>query len=184
MMPDLKPLRIDEDARFRGLIQQYRVELRRFLRRRVRSSQDIDDIAQEIFARFLRVDRKQLRKPRSYLFGIAAHVIREFRMRSQHDQDWVTVDSNMADSAADQPPHPRADELTDRLSLQRQLLDALAQLPRMQRTVLLMVKHDGLSHEEVARATQLSVNTIERYVVEARAKLKALMWDVQAKEWL
>ncbi len=176
-MPDPRQLRIDEDSRFKALLQQYRIELRSFLQRRLRSSHDVDDIAQEIFARFLRVDRKQLRNPRSYLFGIAAHVIREFRIRSRHDQDWVTVDSDMVDSAAEHPRNPPADELGERLALQREILAALAQLPRMQRTVLLMVKHDGLSHAEVAKATQLSVNTIERYVVEARAKIKASLWD-------
>jgi RNA polymerase sigma-70 factor, ECF subfamily len=167
----------DEDARSSGLLQQYFGELRGFLRRKMHSSQDLDDVAQEIFTRFLRVDRKSLHQPRAYLFGIAAHVIREVRLRALRERDWVTIDSEAVEAAAEHPRHPRADEVAERLSLQRQLLAALAKLPPMQRTVLLMVKHDGLSHEEVAAATHLSVNTIERYVVEARARIKALMWD-------
>lgn len=167
----------DDEVRSSGLLQQYFGELRGFLRRKMRSSQDMDDVAQEIFARFLRVDRKSLHQPRAYLFGIAAHVIREVRLRALREQDWVTVDSDVVEAAAEHPRQPRADELAERLGLQRQLLAALAKLPPMQRTVLLMVKHEGLSHEEVAKATNLSVNTIERYVVEARARMKALMWD-------
>lgn len=182
MMPDSKQLRIDENTRFNTLLQQYRIELRRFLRRRLRSSHDMEDISQEVFARFLRVDPKQVHKPRSYLFGIAAHVLREFRMRLQHEQEWITVDSEAMNSAAEQPARSRHDDLAEQLSMQRELLAALAQLPPMQRTVLLMVKHDGLSYEEAAQATQLSINTIERYVVEARAKLKASLWDRPGKE--
>jgi DNA-directed RNA polymerase specialized sigma24 family protein len=70
-----------------------------------------------------------------------------------------------------------ADVLAERLSLQRQLERGLAQLPPMHRTVLLLVTRDGLSHEEAARATNLSIHTVEKYVTEARARLKLLPWD-------
>ena len=47
------------------------------------------------------------------------------------------------------------------------------------RTVLLLVKRDGLSYEETARKTRLNVNTVKTYVFEARARVKVILKDRQ-----
>lgn len=161
-----------------GAFQRYAAPLHRFLLRRVRRPQEIDDMAQEVFARLMRVESAEfVRKPASYLFGIATNVVREFRIRSEHDQERVTFDSQMVDHLAEHPFETPQDDMAERLSLQRQLERGLARLPRMHRTVLLLVTRDGLSHEEAARATDLSIHTVEKYVTEARARLKLMPWD-------
>jgi RNA polymerase sigma-70 factor (ECF subfamily) len=53
----------------------------------------------------------------------------------------------------------------------------LQQLPPAHQLVLLLVKRDGLSYTEAASAAGLSVHTIEKYVVEARARLRVLLAD-------
>ena len=162
----------------RGAFQRYAPALHRFLLRRIRRPQDIDDMAQEVFARLLRVENAEfVRKPASYLFGIAANVVREFRIRAEHDQERVTFDSRMVDHLAEHPHETQLDEMADRLSLQRQLERGLARLPPTHRVVLLLVTRDGLSHEEAAEAAKLSVHTVEKYVTEARARLKLMKWD-------
>jgi DNA-directed RNA polymerase specialized sigma24 family protein len=45
--------------------------------------------------------------------------------------------------------------------------------------VLLLVKRDGLSYTEAARKAGLSVHTIEKYVVEARARLRVILADMR-----
>jgi RNA polymerase sigma-70 factor (ECF subfamily) len=58
----------------------------------------------------------------------------------------------------------------------RQRLDkALNQLPEAHQLVLLLVKRDGLSYAEAAAASGLSIHTIEKYVVEARARLRIIL---------
>jgi RNA polymerase sigma-70 factor (ECF subfamily) len=49
---------------------------------------------------------------------------------------------------------------------------ALTQLPATHQLVLLLVKRDGMSYAEAAEASGLSVHTIEKYLVEARAQLR------------
>ena len=162
-----------------GAFRTYAPALHRFLLRRIRRPQDIDDMTQEVFARLMRVESAEfVRKPASYLFGIATNVVREFRIKASHDQERVTFDSEMVDHLAERPSEVQADEMADRLSLQRQLERGLAQLPRTHRTVLLMVTRDGLSHGEAAQAARLSIHTVEKYVTEARARLKLLPWDL------
>jgi RNA polymerase sigma factor (sigma-70 family) len=148
-------------------------ELQRFLARRVTHAQDADDLAQEVFARLLRVrDAELVRNPLSYLLGIATHVVREFRQRKQHER--VLFDSDLADDLCDHSNAP-VQGMAEQLELKERLDKALKQLPAAHQLVLLLVKRDGLSYTEAASAAGLSVHTIEKYVVEARARLRVLL---------
>ncbi len=135
---------------------------------------DIDDLVQEVFTRLLRVrDTELVRDPLAYLFGIAANVAREFLQRRY--QDNVMFDSEVADRTPAHAEHLMDGGLAERLELRDQLNRALIKLPPTHRLVLLLVKRDGLSYGEAARATGLSVHTIEKYLVEARALLRLIL---------
>lgn len=155
-------------------------ELQRFLLRRVGDRHDADDLSQEVFARLMRVENAELiRNPLAYLLGIATHVVREFRQRKQHQ--CVIFDSDMADSLSENlglVSRGDASNSSDQLELQNWLDDALKQLPPTHQAVLLLVKRDGLSYEEAAVTAGLSVHTIEKYLVEARARLRVIMKDL------
>jgi RNA polymerase sigma-70 factor (ECF subfamily) len=121
----------------------------------------------------MRVENAELiRNPLAYLFGIATYVVREFRQRKQHQ--CVIFDSDMAESLAD-AVRDNAARNTDSFELQNWLENALKQLPPAHQAVLLLVKRDGLSYEEAAIKTGLSVHTVEKYLVEARARLRVIM---------
>jgi RNA polymerase sigma factor (sigma-70 family) len=151
-------------------------DLHRFLARRVAHAQDADDLAQEVFARLLRVrDADLVRNPLSYLLGIATHVVREFRQRKQHER--VLYDSELAEDLCDHSDEAAAQSMAEQVELRQRLDRALQQLPPAHQLVLLLVKRDGLSYTEAATAAGLSVHTIEKYVVEARARLRVLLAD-------
>jgi RNA polymerase sigma-70 factor (ECF subfamily) len=151
-------------------------ELHRFLARRVSHAEDADDLAQEVFARLLRVRNAELiRNPLSYLLGIATHVIREFRQRKRHDR--VLYDSDLATELCDNADDTQTQGVNfpEQLELRQRLDKALSQLPAAHQLVLLLVKRDGLSYAEAAQAADLSIHTIEKYVVEARARLRVIL---------
>jgi RNA polymerase sigma-70 factor (ECF subfamily) len=151
-------------------------ELHRYLLRRVGTGPDADDLAQEVFARLLRVrDAELVRQPLAYLLGIATHVVREFRQRKQHDR--VVFDSTLADDVCDRSDSVATRGPADDLELKNRLERALAQLPPTHLMVLLLVKRDGMSHAEAARKAGLSVHTIEKYVVDARARLRVTLQE-------
>src|ERR1700721_1445913 len=58
--------------------QRWNRSLFQFLRRRVRSSVDVQDLAQETYLRLLRVDLTEVRKPLAYLLQVASHVALEW----------------------------------------------------------------------------------------------------------
>ncbi len=157
---------------------EYSAELHRYLARRLAHPEDANDLAQETFLRLIRVERpERIRRPVAYLFSIAAHLIREFRLREDREHEHVTFDSETLEQAEETVPTAGNEEPGYRLNLEQQLVRGLLKLPRTQRAVLLLVKRDGLSHEEAARALNLSVHTIERYVVEATARMAQMGWD-------
>lgn len=157
--------------------RHYAADLHRYLRKRLRDPQQADDVVQEVFSRLARVQQADLvRKPHSYLFGIAFHVIRE--MRLQEEQEPVSYDSAAVEDAAEHPSHVASDEVADRLNVKAQVERALARLPAMDRALVLMCKRDGMTYEEAAEATGISVHMVEKHLVQARVKLLSMMWDL------
>ena len=156
-------------------IPRYRQELHRYLRRRSRRPQDVDDLAQEVYLRLLRHDNKKcVRKPLAYLYGIAAHVIADYMDGSRQEREQVSSDG------ADEPEEGSGitpDDLGDQLNLQQQIERALAKLPPTQAAVLVAHKHRGLSYEEVAAELGLSIHTVEKYVTQAKARIRMMTWE-------
>jgi len=158
--------------------RKYAPQLHRYIERRMRRPELARDLTQDIFERFLQVeDTEAVRNPQAYLFGIASHVVREALFRQ--DQSLVTFDSDAVEEAGSQLHHALPDDIGERLALQQDLKRALAELPAMHRTVLLLVKRDGLSYDEAALRTKLNANTVKTYVFEARAKVKLILKDRQ-----
>jgi RNA polymerase sigma factor (sigma-70 family) len=158
----------------KSAFSEHSAVLRRFLTSRVGNVNDIDDLVQEVFTRLLRVrDTELVRDPLAYLFGIAANVAREFLQRRY--QDSVMFDSEVADRTPPGPEHLTDGGVAERLELGDQLNRALIKLPPTHRLVILLVKRDGLSYAEASRTTGLSVHTIEKYLVEARALLRLIL---------
>ncbi|MBS0418355.1 MAG: RNA polymerase sigma factor [Proteobacteria bacterium] len=158
--------------------RKYAPALHRYIERRMRRPEVAQDLTQDIFERFLQIeDTDVVRNPQAYLFGIASHVVREALFRE--DQSLVMFDSEAVEEGAQQLDNALPDNVAERLSLQQDLKRALAELPTMHRTVLLLVKRDGLSYEETSRKTRLNVNTVKTYVFEARARVKLILKDRQ-----
>jgi hypothetical protein len=65
-----------------GWRKRWNRNLLRFLGRRVRTSVDIEDLAQETYLRLLRArDLGSVRNPQAYLLTVASHVVSEWRDR-------------------------------------------------------------------------------------------------------
>jgi RNA polymerase sigma factor (sigma-70 family) len=168
------PKSLDEAGTFASsAYQHYGAQLHGFLLRRLRRPHEVDDVVQEVFMRLLRVrDREFVRSPRAYLYGIALHVVREFKMRDERAGAWVT---SAPEEVARQMESAGAitDELSDRLGMQRQLEQALACVPAAHRKVFLLHERDGYSYEEIAGMLRISVHTVDKYLVEAKVRLRA-----------
>ena len=64
------------------------------------------------------------------------------------------------------------EEAVDRSALEARLWEAVDRLPAKRRELLLMSKRDGLSYEQIAEATGLSVNTVRNQISRALQSLR------------
>jgi RNA polymerase sigma-70 factor (ECF subfamily) len=166
-------------ALFSGSVaQRYARELHRYLLRRLRRPHEVDDLAQEVYLRLLRLDEsKCVQKPLAFVYGVAAHVVADFNLEASTEEQHLTFDEDALQHWSEHPAEILPDELAERVALEQQVEWALKQLPPTQAAVLVAQKRDGFSYEEIAERLKLSVNTVEKYLTLAKARLRTLSWD-------
>ena len=138
----------DEDA-FAQLYRMFGRVVHGTLLARV-AADDAPDLVQEVFLRFLRIERERVvENPQSYLYGIASHVVQEKRRGRLRQR--VMFDSDAVEHVAEHPQHVRQDEMADALVLERQIEAASAALTQTQRQILTYWRRDGLSFDAIGQ---------------------------------
>jgi RNA polymerase sigma factor (sigma-70 family) len=145
----------------------FRDGLRRYLLRRLRSREEADDVAQEVYLRLLRLpDAHSVQHPQAYVYRVASNVLYEFTLH--RSKEIVAFDSEIADHAASELADDRSvDESYDRSGREQRLAAVIDKLPPMQRAVLVLAKQQGLSHAEIADKLGISINTTRVHLYRA-----------------
>jgi RNA polymerase sigma factor (sigma-70 family) len=147
--------------------QRWNRSLFQFLRRRVRSSVDVQDLAQETYLRLLRAhDLSAVRNPQAYLLQVARHVALEWCDQQPHADSMVVLDDDML--VDEQLPELELDAV---LSQQR-LEKALAAVSPMMRAVLLLRLRDERSYQEIAGELQITERQVRRYLARGYERLR------------
>jgi RNA polymerase sigma factor (sigma-70 family) len=169
----------------------FRSERRRlldFIRRRVRTDEDAEDILQDVFYQLLTgySVTDPIEKLTSWLFTVARNkVIDWYRKRKPEALPQATEDPevplNLEEILYDATQNP--DDLFMRSLVWRELADALEMLPEKQRDVFVMHELEGKSFREIAELTGEPINTLlsrKRYaVLLLREKLQELYNEFQ-----
>ena len=169
--------------------EQYRAERRKlfdFIRRRVRTTEDAEDILQDVFQQ-LAVSAsiaEPIEQVTAWLFTVARNkIIDWYRKRKtvslprSFDDDSLPLDLEefLFDPAQD------PDEIYFRSLVWTELAEALDELPTAQREVFVMHELEGISFREIAQRTGVAVNTLlsrKRYaVLFLRDRLQELYED-------
>lgn len=170
-------------------IARERPRLRNFIRRRVSSEADAEDILQEVFAQLIEVSR--LTQPVEYvgawLYRVARNQITDlFRRRQTEarvelpDMDEDAIQLGLNDLLAAVDAGPEADYA--RSVLLDELDRALSELPPEQQDVFVAHEFEGISFKALAAETGLSVNTLlarKHYAVRyLRRRLQAIYQEI------
>ncbi|WP_157995421.1 RNA polymerase sigma factor [Peristeroidobacter soli] len=158
----------ETDARFfvTAIAKRYGSRLRRFLSTRLRNSQDVPDLAQEVFLRLLRVDQHEsIRSPEAYLFTVARHVLHQHASRVSVDRSTVDIAEVVAElhALAGDEPTAKAESAEAIASLERMLKD----LPPRVGTALIMHKVFGYTVQEIGDEFGVSRETAKKYLARA-----------------
>ena len=147
--------------------RQFNRRLKYLLAKGVSEKSDVQDLAQEVYLRLLRVDSPELiRTPWAYLYRIAIHVLAEWRVKERRQQlhDAEELDNLIANG------EPIDDVVQARIRLV--LDEALATLPASYRAVLVLHCQHHMTYREVANHLSITERMAKRYVIKGYAELR------------
>jgi len=134
----------------------------RFIVKNLRDNDAAHDVVQDAFEKvWLKAEEIQFEKAKSYLFTTAYRFMLE-RIRKQ--SRIIPLD--------EQAVQRISDTHKPELDLKRILDQALARLPEIQRSVIMLRDYEGYSYEEIGAITGLNASQVKVYIFRARVSLK------------
>lgn len=134
-----------------------------FLTRRVGCPAAAEDLAQESYVRLLR--RGTLPHDGNlpaYLRRIAERLAVDYlRQHRRAAENWAPLSEDLPS------PTPRPDAIAELRELCEIVLDAIEDLPRRTRCVLLLRKVDDMSYGDIAARLRIAEKTVQRHLVKA-----------------
>ncbi len=159
-----------------NLATEHGHDLVRFIAKRMRSSADACDIAQETYIRLLRLDRKDLiRDPRPYLYRIAANLLYEAELRRRADASGMArlaADAETDAGAGYEENGPEMAELRDRLAR------ALEGLSPKCRAVLLLHRREQMTYDEIGAVLGISSAMVKKYLAQGLKHCREKLQDL------
>lgn len=154
-----------KDAWLEGVVQRNDRDLKRYLSQRVGNRAEAEDLAQEIYLRLLRIERKDLiRSPEALLFRIASNAVYEWRLLARNrlphsDSDLEEIESIEGEPSAD----------VWRAELARALTAALERLTPKCRAAVLLHRREQLTCLEVGLRLGISVGMVKKHLSQGLA---------------
>jgi RNA polymerase sigma-70 factor (ECF subfamily) len=133
----------------------------------VRSSVDVQDLAQETYLRLLRTrELSEVRNPQAYLLQVARHVALEWCDGQPRSDSMVMLDEDMLVDG--QLPELELDALLS----QKRLEEVLASVSPMMRAILLLRLRDEHSYQEIATQLRITERQVRRYLARGYERLR------------
>lgn len=141
----------------------------RFILHNLKDEEQSRDIVQDAFEKmWMNVSNISAEKSKSYLFTTAYHTMLDKIRRGKKQGAWDEVKE-----------HQYSDQGNNYLGLKQILKDALARLPEIQRTVIMLRDYEGYSYEEIGEITTLSESQVKVYIYRARTAMKEFIGKIE-----
>jgi len=151
---------------FETIVDRYQGRLLGFCRQMLGSTEDAEDVLQEVFVnayRAMLADEREINL-RPWLYRIARNrCLNHLRKPTADSQESMDLVPAVEASSTAEKVHNREEF--------RQLLTDVGKLPETQRSALLLREMDAMSYEEIAQAMETSVPSVKSLLVRARISL-------------
>jgi RNA polymerase sigma-70 factor (ECF subfamily) len=165
-----------DEVAFEALVKKFGGPLLNYCRRLVGDATVAEDLAQETFVKFyLGLPGFDPSRPVSpFLYRIAHnHCLDWLRKKKVPTVALVWEDEDGEARVADAPDLSLApDKLLERREVWQAVDEALASLPPVYRSALIMRHREGLSYEEIAAALDMPLGTVKARIHRGREKLQ------------
>jgi len=151
---------------FEAIVDRYQARLLGFCRQMLGSTEDAEDVLQEVFVnayKAMLADEREINL-RPWLYRIARNRCLNYLRKPKAD----------AQETMDMVPEVDAASTAERVHNReefRQILSDVNKLPETQRAALLLREMDALSYEEIAAAMDTTVPSVKSLLVRARISL-------------
>ena len=151
---------------FETIVDRYQGRLLGFCRQMLGSTEDAEDVLQEVFVnayRAMLADDREINL-RPWLYRIARNrCLNHLRKPTADPQESMDLVPMVEAASTAEKVHNREEF--------RQLLSDVGKLPETQRSALLLREMDAMSYEEIAQTMETSVPSIKSLLVRARISL-------------
>jgi len=166
----------DDSASFALLLDRHRPAVTRFIQRKIKNQALAEELSQEVFLRVYRSRHTYhaTAKFRTWLFRNATHLALNAVRDSQKDA-WH-------ERLSDWPPSGGVWQISDgRPTIEERLLrevrlnevrQAIADLPAVQRTAVMMQRYEEMDYGEIARTLDCSESAVKSLVFRAHETLR------------
>jgi RNA polymerase sigma-70 factor (ECF subfamily) len=166
----IKELKDGDEFCFRQVFDQYHQKLYFFILYKTKSEYIAEEVAQMAFTKLWQC-RQTLQEEytiSTQLFRIATTVLIDF-LRKYNNKDAVTARLDALEI------EEGVDSTTERMrgvELQKQILEAVNELPPVRKQVFEMSREQGMSHREIAATLSVSSRTVETHIYKALKQIR------------
>lgn len=156
-------------AEYNDSVDNYSDNLYRFVLKNIKDIDKAKDIVQDTYLKFWeKKDNVNPAKIKTYLFTTAYHTLIDLVRREKKQGSFDDVKEEIYST---QP------EYSD---LQEILHEAIEQLPKDQKAVILLRDYEGYAYDEIAEITGMTESKVKVYIFRGRKFLKNYLGSVEA----
>jgi len=166
-----------DTSAFEDLVERHQSLVTGTVARMLGSNSDVEDIAQQVFIRVWKSARRYVPRAKftTWLLKITRNLVFN-EMRRSKRRGHVPLQSEPG--VEDHPPlkdetNPAPDASLLESELQREIEEAIMQLPDSQRMALVLRRYEQLSYEQIAEVLDLSVPAVKSVLFRARTELRS-----------
>lgn len=149
-------------------VDLYADNLYRFILKNIKDVEKARDIVQDTYEKmWMKVSEMESKNAKSYMFTTAYHTMIDRIRRDKKQGDL---------SEADMYSLSHSSQYND---LKQVLDEALAKLPEIQRSVILLRDYEGYNYTEIGEITGLNESQVKVYIFRARGFLKNYIGAVE-----
>jgi RNA polymerase sigma-70 factor, ECF subfamily len=171
-----------DEQSFELLLQRYRTPLVNFLYRMVRSREQAEDLAQEVFIRVYRAREEYVPSAKftTWLFRIATNLALNSLRDHRYQKLEMSIDAPVtadAEGGEERPfeladKHPTIEQKLIEESRKKMIRRAIEKLPEKQRAAVLLHKYQDLDYAEIAKILSCSESALKSLLFRAYEMLR------------
>jgi RNA polymerase sigma-70 factor (ECF subfamily) len=178
-----------DEQSFGLLLQRYRTPLVNFLYRMVRSREQAEDLAQEVFIRVYRAREEYVPSAKftTWLFRIATNLALNSIRDHRHEKLEISMDAPVTAEEGDEKPfevadkHPTIEQELVEEDRKKMIRRAIEKLPEKQRAAVLLHKYQELDYAEIAKILSCSESALKSLLFRAYEALRVELAPLVAR---